>query len=161
MTAGPLHPPPARGRDEGQILPLTIAYALIALTLLIVIVDITAVHLQRDRLFALADATALDAADALDQSRFYAGGALGSAGDPTVPLSNRTVRASAQRYLRAAAPIGLPAVAVDDPTGSPDGVTAEVTLVSRARLPLFSFAVSRWSGGVPLRATARARAVAQ
>jgi hypothetical protein len=160
LRAGPFHQPP----DEGQILPLTIAYALIALTLLIVIVDITAVHLQRDRLVALADATALDAADALDQPRFYADGALDPARDPTaaVPLSDRSVRTSAERYLQDAAPrIRLPAVAVDDPTGAPDGVTAEVTLVSRARLPWFGFAVARWSGGVPLRATARARAVAR
>jgi uncharacterized membrane protein len=151
-------------RDGGQIMPLTIAYALIALTLLIVIVDITAVHLQRDRLFAVADGAALDAADALDEAQFYDSGAVASPGDVTaaVPLTDETVRASAERYVRTAGPASrLSALAVDQPTGSPDGVTSQVTLVAKARLPLFSFVVARWVDGVPLRATSRARAIAR
>ena len=147
------------GKDDGQILPLVIAYVLIAFALVIVAVDITAVHLQRQRLFSLADAAALDAADALDRSRFYSDGAQIGPGDAAVPLTDQTVRSSAERYLVVAAPLTrVERVAVDRPTGSPDGVTAEVTLVGRATLPLFSFAVARWSDGVPLRATARARA---
>jgi uncharacterized membrane protein len=145
--------------DEGQILPLAIAYALIAFALVVVVVDISAVHLQRQRLFALADAAALDAADALDQSRFYREGAQTAPGNATVPLTDQTVRSSVERYLVAASPLArVEGVAVDEPTGAPDGVTAEVTLVGRATLPLFSFAAARWSDGVPLRATARARA---
>jgi Putative Flp pilus-assembly TadE/G-like len=147
--------------DEGQILPLVVAYALIALTLMIVVVDISAVHLQRDRLFALADSAALDASDALEESRFYSEGAPISTGTEAaaVPLSDHSVQTSVQRYLRVAGPEAhLAAVALDEPTGSPDGETAEVTLVARAHLPLFSFAVAGWSRGVPLRATSRARA---
>ena len=145
--------------EQGQIVPLTIAYALIALTLLIVVVDITAVHLQRERLFALADDAALDAADALDRSRFYAQGAQIPGQGQAVPLSDQSVRTSAQNYLRTAAPLArLSAVTLDQPTGSPDGVTAEVSLVTRARVPLFSFVTTRWSDGIPLRVTARARA---
>ncbi|HST86519.1 MAG TPA: pilus assembly protein TadG-related protein [Kineosporiaceae bacterium] len=150
-----------RGNDDGQILPLVIAYVLIAFALVVVAVNITAVHLQRQRLFSLADAAALDAADALDRSRFYSQGAQTVSGDAAVavPLTDLTVRSSAERYVVAAAPLARVAdVAVDRPTGSPDGVTAEVTLVGRATLPLFSFASVRWSDGVPLRATARARA---
>jgi hypothetical protein len=147
--------------DAGQILPLVLAYVLIALTLVIVVVDISAVHIQRDRLFALADGAALDAADALDRSRFYRDGAQ-AAGDETaaVPVSDESVRSSAAAYLRQAEPLAkLDPVAVAEPTGSPDGVTAQVTVAGRARLPLFSFAVARWFGGVPIRATAQARAV--
>jgi hypothetical protein len=150
-----------RGED-GQILLLTIAYALIAFVLVIVVVDVSAVHLQRQRLFSLTDAAALDAADALDRSRFYTEGASSAgSGDATaaIPLTDQSVRSSAEHYLATAAALArVDAVAVDQPTGSPDGVTAEVTLAGRAGLPLFSFAVARWSDGVPLRVTARARA---
>jgi uncharacterized membrane protein len=152
---------PVERNDDGQILPLVIAYALIAFTLVIVVVDLSAVHLQRQRLFALADGAALDAADALDRSRFYREGARTSVTDATapVPLTDQTVRTSAERYLVMAASLaGVRDAAVDEPTGTPDGVTAEVTVVGSAHLPLFSFAVERWSDGVPLRATARARA---
>jgi len=158
--------------DAGQILPLVIAYALIVLVLVIVVVDISAVHLQRQRLFSLTDAAALDAADALDRSRFYREGATGSDGadsvggrsgreEPTVvvPLTDETVRASVESYLKTAAPLArIKDAAVDLPTGSPDGVTAEVTVVGLAKLPLFSFVVGGWSEGVPIHATARARA---
>lgn len=165
-----------QGNDAGQIVPLIIAYALIALTLVIVLVDITAVHLQRDRLFAVADGAALDAADALDQARFYRTGALGTQptqltqlGQPTqlgqtgtaaVPLTDQSVRDSAANYLRAAgADSRLTAITLDPATGTPDGVTAQVALAARAQLPLFSFVVVRWSDGVALHATSRARAI--
>jgi uncharacterized membrane protein len=154
--------------DAGQILPLTIGYALIAFTLVVVVVDISAVHLQRQRLFSLTDAAALDAADALDRARFYRDGvaAPGGAGldeavTAVVPLTDETVRTSAKSFLETAAPLArIRGATVDEPTGSPDGVTAVVTVVGQANVPLFSFAIVGWSDGVPIRATARARASA-
>lgn len=144
--------------ESGQILPLLLGYVLLALVLVVVVVDITAVHIQRNRLVALADGAALDAADALDRVRFYTQGATEEPAAP-VPVSGETVRESAEEYLAVAGdPARLAEVAVADPTGTPDGVSAEVTLVARARLPLFASAVASWRGGVPLRATSRARA---
>jgi uncharacterized membrane protein len=141
--------------DEGQILVMLIAYVLLTLLMITVLVDITAVHLERARLFALSDATALDAADALDRARFY--GSTRTVAD--VPLSDQTVKDSAEAYLsQADPPHGITAVAISDPSGSPDGSTARVTLIGRAHLPLLSFVVSAWSGGVPLHATSQARA---
>jgi hypothetical protein len=157
--------------EEGQIIPLVIVYVLIALVLIVVVVDISAVHVQRDRLYAVADAAALDAADALDRSRFYGQSVHAESPRPDstqtrsegptalVPVSDRTVRDSAAAYLRRAGPESrLSDLRVDRPTGTADGVTAEVTVRCRARLPLFSFVVAAWSSGVPLGATARARA---
>jgi putative Flp pilus-assembly TadE/G-like protein len=153
---------PARGSQSGQVIPLLIVYVLVALTLLVVVVDVTAVHLQRNRLYGVADAAALDAAGVLDQQRFY-----GRTADPprqadraAVPISDRTVRAGVAAFLRRAGPESeLSGLGIDRPTGTTDGFTAEVTLRCRARLPLFSFVTVRWREGVPVRATAHARTV--
>jgi Putative Flp pilus-assembly TadE/G-like len=175
--------PPGQADDAGQIIPLAVAYALLAFTLIIVVVDISAVHLQRERLYSLTDAAALDAADALDRDRFYtqgaagpgtspagdadpatgeadrAGGGIDPAPDGAVRLTDQTVMTSVDRYLAIAAPQArVGGVLRDAPTGSPDGVTAEVTLSGRAQFPLFSFVAAGWADGVPIRATSRARA---
>lgn len=149
-----------RCRDDGQILPLILIYVMIALSLVIAIVDITAVHIQRSRLYGLADGAALNAANAVDAPEFYrAGGLALSEGDRPLPLSDRTVRSSLRDYLpRAVAAARLAQVRIGDPTGSPAPGTAEVTLAARARLPIFGVIVQAWWDGVPLRVTVRAQA---
>ena len=57
--------------DDGQVLLLTLVYTLIAFSLIIVVVDATAVHLARTQLLDAADGTALDAADGIDASGTY------------------------------------------------------------------------------------------
>jgi Putative Flp pilus-assembly TadE/G-like len=150
--------PSARPRDEGQLIPLMLVYLMIVLTLVVVVTDITAVHLQRNRLYALADAAALNAAAAVDPAQFYGSGPL-PPGAGVVPLSDRSVLASVQRFLPGAgAGADLAQVRVGAPTGSPDRRTARVTLTARARLPLAGFAVQRWWAGVPITVTVEARA---
>ncbi|MBT0774106.1 hypothetical protein KIH74_34495 [Kineosporia sp. J2-2] len=127
----------------------------LALLLVLITVDITALHLRRQELHALADAVALDAADALDENAFYETGA----GELPVLLSDESVRAAARDYLQRN-PDAVRNLEVDlaGPTGALQGTTAEVTLTGRAQIPLVGLVVRRWSGGVPLHATSRATA---
>jgi uncharacterized membrane protein len=152
--------PPSRRRlqrgDDGQVLPLILVYALIAVSLVAVVVSASAVHLERKRLLALADAAALDAADAIDPDAFYGGGTRPGAG---VPLTDSSVQASVYRFVRLVeAPARFESFAVASTTGTSDGQTAEVVLVAVARPPMLSSVIDSFSAGIPLRVTARARA---
>jgi hypothetical protein len=145
--------------DEGQITLLLLGYALIGLALVLVAASATSVHLARHRLLTIADGAALDAAAALDRHRFYA--ELGGAGpgpDQVIALTAESVRTGVAAYLTATpAAAALGDVTVVEPTGSPDGFTAQVTLATRARLPLLP-AVLGARVSVPVTVTARARA---
>ncbi len=133
---------------------LAIGYALIAFALVAVVADIAAVHLARTQLTDVAEAAALDAADALRDDA-YAEGITGSA----VPLTDDGVRRAADRYLASYQPPSrLDRVAVRAGTGTADGQSATVSLVGRVRLPVAAFAVASWRGGVTVTASATARA---
>ena len=148
-------------QDDGQILPLVLVYLLVSFLLVTVVTDAAAVHLQRNRLISLADAAALDAADALDAGRFYLQGAGGSGRQGgVVPVSDQSVRDSVESFLvTAQAADRFSGLVIEEPTGSPDGRAVQVTLSAGARLPLLSFVVSAWRDGVPLTVTSHARAV--
>lgn len=143
------------GDDAGQVLLVILVYCLITVSLVGVVASASAVHLERKRLLALADAAALDAADALDADAFYRRGASPGTG---VPLTDGSVRASVREYVDlAGATTQFEHFAVAGSTGTGDGRTAQVTLVARARPPLLPPVVSVFSDGVPLTVTARAR----
>ena len=128
--------------DEGRVLLLALGCALVAGVLVLVTAAAAGVHLQRKRVVALADAAAADAADAVDEAAYYAPG--GGADPAGVPLSDASVRASAEAHLRRAAAVAdLGEVVVAAGTGSPDGRTAVVVL--RARL------VPPWAAAGPVR----------
>jgi hypothetical protein len=134
-------------RDEGRIALLSLVLALLAMTLVLVVTSASAVHLQRKRLYALADAAAADAADALVTDAYYSGG--------TVELSDASVTASAERYLLRHG--DLPGTVVGTGTGSPDGRTAVVELVVVVEPP-FASVVPEEFARVRLVATAGAQA---
>ena len=69
------------GREQGQIMLLTLAFGTLVLALVLVVASASAVHIERKRLLALADGAAADAADAIDLAAYYAApaGAPGAA----------------------------------------------------------------------------------
>jgi uncharacterized membrane protein len=149
-----------RRDDRGQVTLLIIVYALIALAVVTVTVGVSAVQLGRHRLLAVADAAALDAADALDRPAFYrsAETAAVPADGPAVRLSDASVRDSVRRYLgEIEAPQRFRALTLAEPTGTPDGSTAEVTLAAVVPLPMVGTVLAPWADGIPIRVTARAR----
>lgn len=149
--------------DRGQVTPLILVYLLVVFLMVTVAADAAAVHLQRNRLVSLADAAALDAADALDTELFYRSGAgtTDRDGSGVVPVSDGTVRESVAAFLQAAQPAGrFEELTVVEPTGTPDGRAVEVTLSARARLPILAVVVAAWSDGITVTVTSRARAVA-
>ncbi len=144
----------AAPRDDGQVTLLVLVYTLIALSLVAVVVDATAVHLARTQLLDAADAAALDAADALDQGAVYAGG-LGAA----LPVTDASVREQALQYLAGyAEPSRLSGVELGAGTGSPDGASARVELTGVVHLPIAASVVDAWRGGIRLTVTSSARA---
>ena len=141
------------GRDDGQVALLILVYALIALSLVAVVVDATAVHLARTQLLDAADAAALDAADAVDEEAVYAGGLAAA-----VPLTSASVRDQAATYLSSyAAPSHLDDVVLGARTGSPDGASATVELRGRVRLPIGGAVMATWRGGILVTVASTAR----
>ena len=152
---------PARTDDSGQVLLLALVYGLIAILLVLVVIAASAVHLDRKRLLALADAAALDAADALDEPAYFEA-ADRQEGIDAVPVTDATVRDAAVGYLqRQDAPSRFTDLRLDlAASGTPDGTTAVVVLTARS-LPLLPEAVAGpFTDGVPLRVSASAVSVA-
>lgn len=142
------------GDDDGQVLLLVIAYAAIAIALVLTVVSASQVHLERKRLLEAADAAALDAADEIAEDVYFGGGARPG----SVPLSERSVRDAVDGYLdERRAWVEFDDLAVAPGTGTPDGRTAVVTLRATVDPPLIGWALEAWSDGVPLEVTSRAR----
>ncbi|EYR63256.1 hypothetical protein N866_01730 [Actinotalea ferrariae CF5-4] len=151
------------GADDGQVMLLSLCYAVIALLLVTVVVSASGVHLERKRLLAVADQAALAAADSLSEDAYYGRGSgpeapgRTAADDGLVVLTEASVRAAVVEHLEespgAARLTGLTVLST-----STDGRTAEVTLGAVARPPLVSWVTAAWSDGIALRATSRARA---
>lgn len=143
--------------DDGQIMLLSIAYGLVALALVLTVVSVSAIYLERKQLLALADAVAADAADAVDEGQYF-GSDRGD--EPTLPLTDASVQQAAQDYL-AAAPAGVvdfERLAIAEPTGTPDGTAAQVSLSALVRPPLVTWVISPWQDGFTVTVTSSAAA---
>lgn len=139
----------ARGED-GQLLLLVLAYAVIAGLLITVVVNLSKAYLYRRALVAAVDGAALAAANQPDLDRLY------SRGGPVLPLSEAGARSAVRQYVRDADLArrfdGFQVLDV-----STDGQTVTVRLGTVARMPFINVLSSRFRDGYPIDATARAR----
>ena len=136
--------------DDGQLVLLVLVYALVAAVLVVVVVDVSAVFLQRRSLVATADAASLAAANQPDLDRVYRGTGA------TLPLSAEGTRDAVDRYVVDAGLAerfrGFRVLDV-----STDGTTVDVTFAATVRMPLLTTVTERVAGGYGIAATAHAR----
>lgn len=134
-----------RPGEEGSVLLLTLGYVLLAVAVIFVCVCATDLYIAQKRLDALADAAALAGAD---------GFTLQVEGDGVrAELTDDGVRQQAS-VLVATLPGG--AELID--AGTPDGISARVTVAATWHPPLFSPFVP---DGVALESTATSRTALQ
>jgi uncharacterized membrane protein len=133
-----------RGADadeDGSVLILTLGYAVLAIAVVLICVDATSLYLAQKRLDALADAAALAGADGYTF--------VVDSGEPRAELTAEAVRDQAEALV---GDMGSDAVIVE--AGTPDGVSARVTVADTWRPPLITLFVP---DGVALEATATSR----
>lgn len=150
--------------DDGQVLLLTLLYVILAFSLVVVVIDATAVHLARTQLLDAADAAALDAADSIDVASTYGQAddtsTEGKPGQPMqLALTDASVRRQVDTYLSTyEAPTRVDGVVIAPGTGSRDGRSATVVLTGSVRLPLVGAVVQGWTDGIDV--TVRSTAIA-
>lgn len=146
---------PGRDPEAGQIGLLALGYLVIVLSLLVVVVDIGAVHLARTRVQDVADAVALDVADAVDEAALYRDGV-----DDVLPVDGpAALEAARQALRRQPRPASIAQWEIGDRTGAaPDGGVV-VAVRATIRPPLTGGLVAATGADVTVGATARAQAV--
>ena len=129
-----------RDDEEGSVLLLTLGYALLAIAVILVCVDATSLYLAQKRLDSVADAAALAGAD---------GFILTVVDDePVASLTGDAVHTQAAAIVDAIGGATLVAA------GTPDGVSARVTVAGSWRPPVMTIFVP---DGVALESTATSR----
>lgn len=116
--------------DQGTVLVLVLGFAAIALVLVAVVVDASAVVLAKREVAAAADGAAVSAAQSLDEAALYAGGL-----DGALPVDGQEAAARVAAYQaglvqRPGSPVVLRLTAVEG------GTTVVVTGSRRVVLPL-------------------------
>lgn len=128
--------------ERGSTLPLVLVYAAIGLVLVVIAGAATSLYVERKRLYTLADAAALVAAESADL-----------AGPGPRRLEDAEVRSAARSYLDDAGPAGFEGLALED-AATRDGRSATVTLSALWRPPLLGPLLPE---GVRLEVTSSAR----
>ena len=140
--------------DEGQIAVLVLGLFVLVAVLVAGAVDVTAAQLARIRMLDAADASALAAANALDEEHAYAHGV-----GETVALTDSSARETAAAHLgRIPLPNRVDGWGLAEGTGSPDGATAVVVLRGHVTLPMSGWVLDSLGDGVTIAVESRARA---
>ena len=136
--------------DDGSILPLTACFGALALVLVLLVTAATSLYLERKRLFTLADAAALTAAEsfALADLELTPDG-------PRPVLTPPAVREAAADFVGRMPAGGLDQLRILEATTT-DGRSATVTLASRWRPPVLTLFLPE---GVHVEVTSVARSV--
>lgn len=117
--------------DTGSVMLLGIVLVAVCLFALAVVVDVSALFLQRRNLAAIADASALAGAQAIDLDEYYAHGAgRATALDPAIVA--RVVRANVAAVVETDGLTGMRLVGVDS-----DGESVSVHLSAPVSVPFF------------------------
>ena len=140
-----------RGEESGQIMVLTIGFAVLCLLVATTVMGVSAVYIEHKKLLSAADGAAAAAADS-----FRLADTAAEEKPPAALLSQDRVRGVVATYLeRDGAGARFERLAVASATGTSDGRTATVSLTAYARVPVVSIVLP---DGVPIQATASARA---
>lgn len=134
--------------EGGSILPLVAGAMALALAVTLAVVSVTSLTIERHRLVALAEATALRGAESFDPARLRRSG-----NEVLAPLESARVAGAAGEFLRGVPEIShheLQLVRAD----TPDGRRARVILEATWRAPL-------WSEFLPLSLPVQAEALSQ
>lgn len=121
--------------DEGSVLLLGIGWLVVCLLAVVVLVDVSAIVIQRQQLQAASDAAALAGAQAIDLADYYAHGA--SSNTRLEPLA---VRQRVEWHLRqSAALLAMPGLRLR--TAWTDGARVHVVLSRPLQLPILPAAL--------------------
>jgi hypothetical protein len=137
-------------RDDGSILPLTACFGALALVLVLLVTAATSLYLERKRLFTLADAAALSAAESFGLADVE----LTPEG-PRPMLRPVAVREAAAEFLGRMPTGEREELRVLEAT-TPDGRSATVTLSSVWRPPVLTLFLPE---GIRVEVTSVARSV--
>lgn len=143
-------------QEEGSILLLGLGFFTLAALLLIVTMSISTVHVQKQRLWALADTVAANAAEALGTTTYYEDFV------PTqgLPITREAAWAAVGQQIEKLEPAQVtPWQELHVQNVEVQGNTLSISLSAKAQLPLVPDMLESWLGGVTLQVRANSVSV--